>query len=183
MTPNETHEEWLIAQAKSSIKSDPFAAKAWLVTAKTLFPRNFSVQVYHVLSVHLMKFCNLDLPLSLSIEKAQDMTWLIDYNLRLSALHLHTYWVPKLKETWCLFVWKKKIPNNAVTSQSSIVLIVLVTNLNNEHVRARKLWGHSIVWRCFGDKHENLEWDLDTLLWSYTPAFLKGVFSGFYQLN
>ena len=74
MTPNETHEEWLIAQAKSSIKSDPFAAKAWLVTAKTLFPRNFSVQVYHVLSVHLMKFCNLDLPLSLSIEKAQDMT-------------------------------------------------------------------------------------------------------------
>jgi len=39
-------EDYLVLRAKNALKSDPFAAKAWMITAKTLFPNNFSVQVY-----------------------------------------------------------------------------------------------------------------------------------------
>jgi integrator complex subunit 10 len=38
-------EDYLVLRAKDSLKSDPFAAKAWMITAKTLFPDNFAVQV------------------------------------------------------------------------------------------------------------------------------------------
>ncbi|KAJ4445283.1 integrator complex subunit 10 isoform X1 [Periplaneta americana] len=37
-------EEYLVLRAKDALKSDPFAAKAWMITAKTLFPNNFAVQ-------------------------------------------------------------------------------------------------------------------------------------------
>jgi integrator complex subunit 10 len=38
-------EEYLVLRAKDALKSDPYAAKAWMITAKTLFPNNFAVQV------------------------------------------------------------------------------------------------------------------------------------------
>ena len=39
-------EEWLVYKAHECLKSDPHAAKAWLMTAKSLFPRNFDIQVF-----------------------------------------------------------------------------------------------------------------------------------------
>jgi integrator complex subunit 10 len=41
-------EEYLVLRAKDALKSDPYTAKAWMITAKTLFPNNFSVQVRKV---------------------------------------------------------------------------------------------------------------------------------------
>jgi integrator complex subunit 10 len=41
-------EEYLVLRAKDALKSDPYAAKAWMITAKTLFPNNFAVQVRSV---------------------------------------------------------------------------------------------------------------------------------------
>lgn len=38
-------EEYVIYRTKNSQKQDAATAKAWMITAKTLFPRNFSVQV------------------------------------------------------------------------------------------------------------------------------------------
>lgn len=38
-------EEWLVSRARMCIKSDPFAAKSWMITAKSLFPHNFTIQV------------------------------------------------------------------------------------------------------------------------------------------
>jgi integrator complex subunit 10 len=38
-------EEYLVLRAKDALKTDAFAAKAWMLTAKTLFPNNFAVQV------------------------------------------------------------------------------------------------------------------------------------------
>ena len=50
-------EEYVIYRAKISQKNDPSSSKAWAITAKTLFPRNFSVQVsafrFHRLLSHL----------------------------------------------------------------------------------------------------------------------------------
>lgn len=37
-------EDYLVLRAKDALKTDPFAAKAWMITAKTLFPNNFAVQ-------------------------------------------------------------------------------------------------------------------------------------------
>jgi integrator complex subunit 10 len=39
-------EEYVIYRTKSSQKLDAATAKAWMITAKTLFPRNFAVQVW-----------------------------------------------------------------------------------------------------------------------------------------
>ena len=65
----------------------------------------------------------------------------------------------------------KKMPNNAVTPQSSTVLIVLVNNQHNEYGWA--LLCNSIVWHLFGDKQTlNLTrlrrpiTDSDQCLWS-----------------
>lgn len=38
-------EDYVIHRAKSSQLQDDSTAKAWMVTAKTLFPQNFQVQV------------------------------------------------------------------------------------------------------------------------------------------
>ena len=43
-----SEENYIIAQAKQAVRTDPFAAKAWIITAKTLFPNNFGVQVSNV---------------------------------------------------------------------------------------------------------------------------------------
>ncbi|XP_013401930.1 integrator complex subunit 10-like, partial [Lingula anatina] len=37
-------ESWLIHRAKSCLKTDGCAAKAWLITARTLFPQNFDIK-------------------------------------------------------------------------------------------------------------------------------------------
>lgn len=42
-----TDEEYVIHRAKCSQQLDEATAKAWMITAKTLFPRNFAVQVSH----------------------------------------------------------------------------------------------------------------------------------------
>jgi integrator complex subunit 10 len=40
-------EEYVIQRAKSALKTDPLSAKAWMITAKTLYPNNFGVQVIY----------------------------------------------------------------------------------------------------------------------------------------
>ncbi|XP_022904242.2 integrator complex subunit 10 [Onthophagus taurus] len=37
-------EEYVIQRAKTAFKTDPITAKAWMITAKTLYPNNFGVQ-------------------------------------------------------------------------------------------------------------------------------------------
>ena len=41
-------EEYVIYRTKSSQKLDSATAKSWMITAKTLFPRNFAVQVLNI---------------------------------------------------------------------------------------------------------------------------------------
>ncbi len=43
--PPRSQEEWLVYRAKACLKSDIYASKAWLITARTLFPKNYAVQV------------------------------------------------------------------------------------------------------------------------------------------
>jgi hypothetical protein len=49
-------EEYLVLRAKDALKSDPYAAKAWMITAKTLFPNNFAVQVRNVYATRMRTF-------------------------------------------------------------------------------------------------------------------------------
>lgn len=42
---NFSDEEWLVLRAQSCIKTDAYAAKAWMITARSLFPQNFNIQV------------------------------------------------------------------------------------------------------------------------------------------
>jgi integrator complex subunit 10 len=52
-------EEYLVLRAKDALKTDAFAAKAWMVTAKTLFPNNFAVQVRIFFQIkYTLKFIN-----------------------------------------------------------------------------------------------------------------------------
>ena len=38
--------QWLVERARQSLKeNNPYEAKAWLITAKTLYPKDFAVQV------------------------------------------------------------------------------------------------------------------------------------------
>lgn len=38
--------QWLVERARQSLKeNNPYEAKAWLITAKTLYPNDFGVQV------------------------------------------------------------------------------------------------------------------------------------------
>lgn len=37
--------DWLVMRARSFPKTDPFSAKSWLITAKSLFPQSFVIQV------------------------------------------------------------------------------------------------------------------------------------------
>ena len=45
-TANLIDEEYLVLKAKNALKYDPYEAKSWLLTAQTLFPHNFGVQVF-----------------------------------------------------------------------------------------------------------------------------------------
>lgn len=38
-------QDYLVLRAKNALKTDPVTAKAWMITAKTLYPTNFGVQV------------------------------------------------------------------------------------------------------------------------------------------
>lgn len=49
----ESGEQYLIANAKKTQSSDAFASKAWIITAKTLYPNDFGVQV----RVSIFLFC------------------------------------------------------------------------------------------------------------------------------
>lgn len=42
---NISDEDYLVVRAKQAFSTDPFSAKAWMITAKTLYPNNFAVQV------------------------------------------------------------------------------------------------------------------------------------------
>lgn len=44
MTSVEENEMFMVKEAQSVRKSDPSAAKAWILTAKTLYPNAFNVQ-------------------------------------------------------------------------------------------------------------------------------------------
>ncbi|ELU13278.1 hypothetical protein CAPTEDRAFT_165793 [Capitella teleta] len=39
-----SNEGWLISEARSRIKSDQYAAKSWILVARTIFPRSFMIQ-------------------------------------------------------------------------------------------------------------------------------------------
>ncbi|KRT82763.1 hypothetical protein AMK59_4050 [Oryctes borbonicus] len=41
---NLSDEEYVIQRAKNALITDPISAKAWMITAKTLYPNNFGVQ-------------------------------------------------------------------------------------------------------------------------------------------
>ena len=42
-------EDWLVSRSRMCFKTDPFAAKAWMLTARTLFPNSFNIQVKKIL--------------------------------------------------------------------------------------------------------------------------------------
>lgn len=44
MTSIDENEMYMVRQAQSLRKSDPSSAKAWILTAKTLYPNAFNVQ-------------------------------------------------------------------------------------------------------------------------------------------
>lgn len=40
-----TNEQYLVLRAKNALNYDSYEAKSWMLTAQTLFPQNFGVQV------------------------------------------------------------------------------------------------------------------------------------------
>lgn len=42
-------EEWLVSRARQCVKCDIYAAKSWMITARSLFPSNFTIQVRYTL--------------------------------------------------------------------------------------------------------------------------------------
>lgn len=42
-------EEYLVLRAKETSDKNPYQSKAWTLTARTLFPQNFDVQVSFIL--------------------------------------------------------------------------------------------------------------------------------------
>lgn len=44
MTSELSNEDWMVMRARTAFKSDPYSAKAWMLTARTMFPNNFNVQ-------------------------------------------------------------------------------------------------------------------------------------------
>lgn len=53
---NVSNEDYVIQRAKLALKSDPLSAKAWMLTAKTLYPNNFGVQVCNQFPVYISYF-------------------------------------------------------------------------------------------------------------------------------
>lgn len=48
--------QWLVERARQSLKeNNPYEAKVWLITGKTLYPKDFGVQV----SLHIYSMCKV----------------------------------------------------------------------------------------------------------------------------
>ena len=46
MAESDSPTQWLVERARQSLKeNNPYEAKTWLITAKTLYPKDFGVQV------------------------------------------------------------------------------------------------------------------------------------------
>lgn len=46
MTEMDSSTTWLVERARQSLReNNPYEAKAWLITAKTLYPKDFGIQV------------------------------------------------------------------------------------------------------------------------------------------
>lgn len=41
-------EDYLVQKAKETLATNPYQSKAWTLTARTLFPQNFDIQVYFI---------------------------------------------------------------------------------------------------------------------------------------
>lgn len=68
-------EEYVIQRAKSALLTDPLSAKAWMLTAKTLYPNNFGVQVcthtFYDLTDLCLKLSNLKFQIIVSTIKCR----------------------------------------------------------------------------------------------------------------
>lgn len=62
---NISNEDYVIQRAKLALKSDPLSAKAWMLTARTLYPNNFGVQV--TFSEHHPRHMLVKLPLLFAV--------------------------------------------------------------------------------------------------------------------
>lgn len=58
-----TDEEYVVQRAKEAFLTSPLQAKAWMITAKTLYPDNFGVQVIKTFSI-----CRLVNKISISLK-------------------------------------------------------------------------------------------------------------------
>lgn len=58
--------EFLVKRARELVSEDPCAAKAWLITARTLYPADFTIQVRAKQQSNVISLLSLQLP-SLSI--------------------------------------------------------------------------------------------------------------------
>lgn len=56
------NENWLVMRARACGKADPYSAKAWLITARTLYPHNFIIQV---LNCNFDRDCSHGFPVTL----------------------------------------------------------------------------------------------------------------------
>ena len=55
MTEMDSSAAWLVERARQSLReNNPYEAKAWLITAKTLYPKDFGIQV-RSLEISLIK--------------------------------------------------------------------------------------------------------------------------------
>jgi len=48
--------EFLVKRARELVPQDPYAAKAWLITARTLYPTDFNIQV--MMNTHTIIYNN-----------------------------------------------------------------------------------------------------------------------------
>lgn len=50
--------QWLVERARQSLReNNPYEAKAWLITAKTLYPKDFGIQVGSELEIICPLIC------------------------------------------------------------------------------------------------------------------------------
>ena len=55
----DSQSQWLVERARQSLReNNPYEAKAWLITAKTLYPKDFGIQVGSELAIKCLFVCN-----------------------------------------------------------------------------------------------------------------------------
>lgn len=47
-----TNEEYMMTKAKSFLETDCFRCRSWLLTAKSMFPKNFGIHVCYFIYSH-----------------------------------------------------------------------------------------------------------------------------------